>query len=109
MLAKNNVKQVMYSSSKKVEVIYCQKKLKLKVRSNLTKDERRALKELQRDNKLRVYELDKGCELAIHGFSVSVPVCKLSACCYVTEKFEEIGKLKTGRHSTVITGRSFFC
>ena len=38
-----------------------EKKLNLWVRSNLTKDERRVLKKLQRDDKLRVHEFDKGC------------------------------------------------
>ena len=33
-----------------------QKNLNLKIRSNLTKDERRALKKLQKDGKLRVHE-----------------------------------------------------
>ena len=42
-----------------------QKNLNLKIRSKLTKDERKALKELQKDGKLRVYEFDKGCGFAI--------------------------------------------
>ena len=40
-------------------------KLNLKIRSNLAKDERRALKELQKDGKLTVHEFDKGCGFAI--------------------------------------------
>ena len=35
------------------------------MKSNLTKDERSALKELQRDDKLRVHEFDKGCGVAV--------------------------------------------
>ena len=42
-----------------------EKKLNLWTRSNLTKDERRVLKEMQRDDKLRVHEFDKGCGFAI--------------------------------------------
>ena len=42
-----------------------QKKSDLKIRSNLTNDERRALKELQKDDKLRVHKFDKGCGFAI--------------------------------------------
>ena len=38
-----------------------EKKSNLWVRSNLTKHERRVLKELDRDDKLRVHEFDKGC------------------------------------------------
>ena len=38
-----------------------EKKSNLWVRSNLTKHERRVLKELERDDKLRVHEFDKGC------------------------------------------------
>ena len=41
------------------------KSLNLKIRSNLTEDERRALKELQKDGKLRAHEFDKGCGFAI--------------------------------------------
>ena len=41
------------------------KSLNLKIRSNLTKDERRALKELQKDGKFRAHEFDKGCGFAI--------------------------------------------
>ena len=41
------------------------KKLKLWIRSNLTKDERRVLKELQRDDKLKLHEFDKRCGFAI--------------------------------------------
>ena len=42
-----------------------QKNLNLKIRSNLKKDERRALKKLQKNDKIRVHEFDKGCEFAI--------------------------------------------
>ena len=42
-----------------------QKNANLKIRSNLTKHEKRALKELQKDGKLRVHEFDKGCGFAI--------------------------------------------
>ena len=42
-----------------------EKKLNFWIRSNLTKDDRRVLKELQRDDKLRVHEFDKGCEFAV--------------------------------------------
>ena len=35
-----------------------EKNLNLKIRSNLTKDERKALKELQKDDKLRVHKID---------------------------------------------------
>ena len=42
-----------------------QKKLNLKIRNNLPKYERRALKKLQKDDKLRVEELDMGCGFAI--------------------------------------------
>ena len=42
-----------------------QKNLNLKIRSNLKKDERRALKELQKNDKIRVHEFDKGCGFAI--------------------------------------------
>ena len=42
-----------------------QKNLNLKITSNLTKDERKALKELQKDGKLRVHEFDKGSGFAI--------------------------------------------
>ena len=42
-----------------------QKNLNLKIRSNLKKDERRALKELQKNDKIRVHEFDKGCVFAI--------------------------------------------
>ena len=42
-----------------------QKKLNLKIRSNLTKYERRALKKLQKDDKLRVQEFHKVFEFAI--------------------------------------------
>ena len=41
------------------------KNLNLKIRSNLARDKRRALKELQKDGKLRVHEFDKGCGFAI--------------------------------------------
>ena len=37
----------------------------MKIRSNLTKDEKRALKESRKDDKLRAHEFDKGCGLAI--------------------------------------------
>ena len=37
------------------------KNLNQKIKSNLTKDERRALRELQKNDKLRVHELNKGC------------------------------------------------
>ena len=46
----------------KLERCALKKNLKLNIQSNLTKDERRASKELQ---KLRVYEFDKGCGLAV--------------------------------------------
>ena len=42
-----------------------QKNLDLKIRSNLKKDERRALKELQKNNKISVHEFDKSCGFAI--------------------------------------------
>ena len=42
-----------------------QKNLNLKIRSNLKKDERRALKELQKNDKIRVHKFDKGCGFAI--------------------------------------------
>ena len=38
-----------------------QKNLNLKIKSNAPKDERRLLKELQTNDKLRVNEFDKGC------------------------------------------------
>ena len=41
------------------------KNVNLKIRSNITKDERRTLKRLQRDDKFRKYKFDKGCSLAI--------------------------------------------
>ena len=42
-----------------------QKNLNLKIRNNLKKDERRALKELQKTDKIRAHEFDKGCGFAI--------------------------------------------
>ena len=42
-----------------------QKNVNMKIRSNLKKDERIALKELQKSDKIRVHEFDKGSELAI--------------------------------------------
>ena len=43
-----------------------QKNLNLKIRSNLKKDERRALKELRKKkDKIRLHEFDKGCGFAI--------------------------------------------
>ena len=42
-----------------------QKNLNLKIKSNAPKDERRLLKELQTNDKLRVNEFDKGCWFAI--------------------------------------------
>ena len=42
-----------------------QKNLNLKIRSNLKKDERRALKELQKNDKISVHEFDKSCWFAI--------------------------------------------
>ena len=42
-----------------------QKNLNLKIKNNLTKDERRTLKELQRHNQLWVYEFNKDCRFAI--------------------------------------------
>ena len=42
-----------------------QKNLNLKITSNLKKDERRALKELQKNDKIRVHEFDKGFGLVI--------------------------------------------
>ena len=42
-----------------------QKNLNLKIKSNLKKDERRALEELQNNDKIRVHEFDKGCGFAI--------------------------------------------
>ena len=42
-----------------------QKNLNLKIKSNLKKDERRALKQLQKNDKIRVHEFDKGCGFAI--------------------------------------------
>ena len=106
MLAKNNAKQRMYSSLKKVEEIklylknilseehyiliqkvtdnstekeflkkkkqlldkynsLLRKNLNLKIRINLTKDERRALKELKKDGQLKVHEFDMGVGFAI--------------------------------------------
>ena len=41
------------------------KNLNLKIRSNLTIDEQRAIKELQKDCKLRMQEFDKGCGFPI--------------------------------------------
>ena len=38
-----------------------QKNLNLKIKSNVPKDKRRLLKELQKNDKLRVNEFDKGC------------------------------------------------
>ena len=57
-----------------------QKNLNLKIRSNLKKDERRALKELQKNDKIRVHEFDKGCGFAI----VTDDTAK--------EKIEKLGK-----------------
>ena len=42
-----------------------QKNLNLKIRSNLKKNEKRALKELQKKDKIRVHEFDKACGFAI--------------------------------------------
>ena len=42
-----------------------QKNLCLKIRSNLEKDERRVLKELQKNDKIGVHKLDKDCGFAI--------------------------------------------
>ena len=42
-----------------------QKNLNLKIRSNLKKDERTALNELQKNDKIRVHEFDKGSGFAI--------------------------------------------
>ena len=42
-----------------------QKNLNLKIRSKLTKHEKRALKELQKDGNLKVHEFDKGCGFPI--------------------------------------------
>ena len=42
-----------------------QKNLNLKIKSNLKKDERRALKELQKNDKIRVHEFDKACGFVI--------------------------------------------
>ena len=42
-----------------------QKNLNLKIKSNLKKDERRALKELQKNDKIIAHEFDKGCGFAI--------------------------------------------
>ena len=42
-----------------------QKNLNLKIRNNLKKDERRALKELQKNDKIIAHEFDKGCGFAI--------------------------------------------
>ena len=42
-----------------------QKNLNLRIRSNFTKAEGRALTELQKDDKLRAHEFDKGCGFAI--------------------------------------------
>ena len=38
-----------------------QKNLNLKIRSNMKNDERRALKELQKNDKVKVHEFNKGC------------------------------------------------
>ena len=37
----------------------------LKIKNNFTKDERKALKKLQRNVKLRVHEFDESCEFTI--------------------------------------------
>ena len=42
-----------------------QKNLNLKIRSNLKKDERTALNELQKNDKIRVHEFEKGSGFAI--------------------------------------------
>ena len=42
-----------------------QKNLNLKIRSNMKNDERRALKELQKNDKVRVHEFNKGCGFTI--------------------------------------------
>ena len=42
-----------------------QKNLNLQIRSNLTKNKRRALKESQKDDKITADEFDKGCGFAI--------------------------------------------
>ena len=42
-----------------------QKNFNLEIRSNLAKDERRGLKDLQKDNKLRVHEFVKNCGFTI--------------------------------------------
>ena len=48
-----------------------QKNLNLKIISNLKKDERRALKKLQKNDKTRVHEFDNGC-----GFVSTLSECK---------------------------------
>ena len=42
-----------------------QKNLNLKIRSNMENDERGALKELQKNDKVRVHEFNKGCGFTI--------------------------------------------
>ena len=42
-----------------------QKNVNLKIKSNITKDERRTLKRLQRDDKFKMFKFDKGCSFAI--------------------------------------------
>lgn len=42
-----------------------EKKLNLKMRNNLTKEEQRALKEIQRNDKLNVHEFDQVCGFAV--------------------------------------------
>ena len=42
-----------------------QKNVNLKIRSNLKQNERRVLKELEKNEKIRVFEFDKSCGFAI--------------------------------------------
>ena len=74
-----------------------QKNLNLKIRSNLKKDERRALKELQKNDKIRVHEFDKGCGFAI----VTNDTAK--------EKIEEeLGKATKGKVDPKVDSRTRF-
>ena len=44
---------------------YITEMFNLKIRRNRTKNEKKALNEIQRDDKLRVHEFDNGCGFAI--------------------------------------------
>ena len=65
-----------------------QKNLNLKIRRNLTKDERSALKELWKGDKLRVHEFDKGCGFA----NVTDDMSK-------EKKEEQLGKARKAKKS----------